>query len=208
MAHERNLENLSLDGGCLCLDFVNTLHDRTVPDPFDYLISYEDFLDWGVKTTFLSEHQRLEIKNNLLLSGKSPDPLFEKIKEHRENLYLLFLAISRDEEPSPDVVGMFNRILSRVLSQFVLKFNAAACTSVSWKNNYGAEILFFEIIKSAYELLISNDLKRVKECGSCGWLFFDKSKNNSRRWCNMQNCGSVIKAKRYYDKKKKSKSNH
>jgi predicted RNA-binding Zn ribbon-like protein len=32
----------------------------------------------------------------------------------------------------------------------------------------------------------------------CGWLFFDASKNRSRRWCAMEDCGNRAKARRHY----------
>jgi predicted RNA-binding Zn ribbon-like protein len=39
---------------------------------------------------------------------------------------------------------------------------------------------------------------RLKSCPTCGWLFLDASKNRSRRWCSMDTCGAVAKARRYY----------
>jgi predicted RNA-binding Zn ribbon-like protein len=44
----------------------------------------------------------------------------------------------------------------------------------------------------------------VKECGTenCNWLFLDTSKNRSRRWCDMKECGNREKARRHYHRKK------
>jgi len=52
------------------------------------------------------------------------------------------------------------------------------------------------IIKSAANILVSSHLKRVKQCAgdACGWLFMDKSRNNSRLWCSMKDCGNRAKA--------------
>ena len=36
----------------------------------------------------------------------------------------------------------------------------------------------------------------------CGWLFIDMSRNKSRRWCDMKDCGNRAKGKRFYRKKK------
>lgn len=40
---------------------------------------------------------------------------------------------------------------------------------------------------------------RVKVCPACRWLFLDKSKNQSRRWCDMKVCGNRAKARTHYE---------
>jgi len=46
---------------------------------------------------------------------------------------------------------------------------------------------------------VSEERARVKECDSdtCDWLFLDRSRNRSRRWCDMSDCGNRAKARRY-----------
>ena len=51
---------------------------------------------------------------------------------------------------------------------------------------------------AAVALLVSDAMLRVKSCPTCGWFFLDVSKNRSRRWCSMDTCGAVAKARRYY----------
>jgi predicted RNA-binding Zn ribbon-like protein len=53
-------------------------------------------------------------------------------------------------------------------------------------------------VEAAATLLVSDAMRRVKSCPTCGWLFLDASKNRSRRWCSMDTCGAVAKARRYY----------
>jgi hypothetical protein len=49
------------------------------------------------------------------------------------------------------------------------------------------------------DLLTSPDVARVRECdaSNCAWLFLDRSKNRTRRWCDMKVCGNRDKARRY-----------
>lgn len=56
---------------------------------------------------------------------------------------------------------------------------------------------------SATELLTTGDPSRVKVCPgvpdapiACAWLFYDATKNRSRHWCSMEDCGAVTKARR------------
>lgn len=67
--------------------------------------------------------------------------------------------------------------------------------------------LLAPIIWSAAELLASEQLARVKSCGAadCGWLFLDLSRNGSRRWCSMDDCGNRAKARRHYARSRSAK---
>jgi predicted RNA-binding Zn ribbon-like protein len=60
------------------------------------------------------------------------------------------------------------------------------------------------IARSAAELLTSETLSRVRECGgaTCTWLFLDASRNRSRRWCSMESCGNRAKARRHYRRRR------
>ncbi len=64
--------------------------------------------------------------------------------------------------------------------------------------------LLWPVARAATDLLTSCDLARVRECAddSCGWLFMDMSRNGSRRWCDMADCGNRAKARRYRERKK------
>ncbi|MFO0417046.1 MAG: CGNR zinc finger domain-containing protein [Pseudomonadota bacterium] len=63
------------------------------------------------------------------------------------------------------------------------------------------------MITNAIEILMSDSVKRVKFCAAsdCGWLFLVTSKNNSRRWYDMADCGTRAKARQFYGKLGKRK---
>lgn len=39
----------------------------------------------------------------------------------------------------------------------------------------------------------------VKECGNpdCSWLFYDTSRNRTRRWCEAATCGNLVKVRQF-----------
>ncbi|MGI8921356.1 MAG: CGNR zinc finger domain-containing protein [Solirubrobacteraceae bacterium] len=49
---------------------------------------------------------------------------------------------------------------------------------------------------------------RLKVCAdnSCRWAFYDHSKNRSRTWCNMADCGNRAKARRYRSRQRGRRS--
>lgn len=60
------------------------------------------------------------------------------------------------------------------------------------------------ILHEAMALAFSPDKERVRICGNCGWLFFDKTRNANKRWCT-STCSSRTKARRHYAKKRVSR---
>lgn len=62
------------------------------------------------------------------------------------------------------------------------------------------------VVRSAVELLVSPDLERVKACAEqgCTYLFLDRTRNRSRRWCDMAVCGNRAKARRFYRRQRGS----
>ena len=46
--------------------------------------------------------------------------------------------------------------------------------------------------------------ERLKECANpgCRWVFYDTSRNRSGRWCAMGECGDVMKARAYRERRR------
>ena len=46
--------------------------------------------------------------------------------------------------------------------------------------------------------------ERLKACprDCCLWAFYDKSKNHSKRWCSMESCGNVEKARAFRQRRR------
>ena len=68
------------------------------------------------------------------------------------------------------------------------------------------QTLLWPVVWSAVELLTGGPVERVRECDNdpCGWLFVDMSRNRSRRWCDMRDCGNRVKARRHYARTKQA----
>jgi len=68
-----------------------------------------------------------------------------------------------------------------------------------------------EMLNIIVESIGLNQWNRLKACPDCKWVFYDYSKNGSKRWCGMyaggpkgRACGTIAKVKRYREKNKKS----
>jgi predicted RNA-binding Zn ribbon-like protein len=59
---------------------------------------------------------------------------------------------------------------------------------------------------SALSLMSADNLRRLRICPNCNWLFIDRSRNSSRLWCDMAVCGNRQKAKRHYRRQREEVS--
>ena len=59
------------------------------------------------------------------------------------------------------------------------------------------------ITHAAVELLTTGPLGHLKICGNCRWLFLDQSRNHSRRWCSMDECGTQMKQRRFVERRRR-----
>lgn len=189
-----------LDAGNLALDFTNTLSNRLRQDPHDWLHSYANLVAWGELIGILSNKV-----SGLLLKGaaEAPDQANRALAsalDLRETTYRVFSATVAGRPPRPVDIETLNAFLSQALvhSRIVPEDGAFV-----WDWNAGEKALdriIWPVIRSAADLLASDQLGRVGECqgDGCGWLFLDMSRNRSRRWCSMEECGNREKARRHY----------
>jgi predicted RNA-binding Zn ribbon-like protein len=65
----------------------------------------------------------------------------------------------------------------------------------------GAIARLMTIVAAAVE---HGSWERLKACPreECEWAFYDKSKNRSGRWCTMESCGNIEKAKAFRERRK------
>jgi predicted RNA-binding Zn ribbon-like protein len=56
--------------------------------------------------------------------------------------------------------------------------------------------------------MIDGSWQRLKACPrrDCGWAFYDRSRNQSARWCAMRVCGDREKARSYYERKRRQRT--
>jgi predicted RNA-binding Zn ribbon-like protein len=65
--------------------------------------------------------------------------------------------------------------------------------------------LLLPLVESATDSLVRGELGRVHRCASarCARVFYDYTKNGSRRWCAMGTCGNRAKATRFRAKSRR-----
>lgn len=184
--------DFELIGGHLALDFVNTIHDWTVPQPRDYLADFADALRFGTAASMISvfEARRLRMVTSTLE--------LRRLRELRARLERILRAQVAGKAPLAADLSALARDASDAAGATVLRRAAHRLERYLDPEAAGSALLRWRLVEAAIALLTSPELSRLKTCPSCGWFFLDSSKNGSRRWCSMTTCGSNAKARRYY----------
>jgi predicted RNA-binding Zn ribbon-like protein len=188
-----------LVGGDPTLDFLNTIHDWTVPDARDYIPAFPDAVRFAAAAGLVSEAEARR------LGTRPVRREVRRLRQLRARLERIFRATVSGMAPPPADIERLAREAAEAARRAQLQISRRRLVRVIEVETVGAASLRLRIVDAAIALLTSERMGRVKACPSCGWFFLDTSKNRSRRWCSMATCGSSAKAKRYYWRNKQSR---
>ncbi len=191
---------VSFVGGRLCLDFTNTNSNRGGVEDHERLMSYADLVTWGHLAGLLSQAESRRLRAAGAERPTEAGRVFARARELREAIYRIVSTRLEGKTPAGADLDLLNRVLTQALAHRRL---TATRDGFAWEWMAAPDDLgwmLWPLAGSAAELLMSEELARVKECASqnCNWLFVDASRNRSRRWCDMKDCGNRAKARRHY----------
>lgn len=193
------VERIPMVGGELCLDFTNTTSQREL-EPRERLLGYGDLLVWAERTGLIDARRAGELRAEAEARPLDAARVHARALELREAIYRVFSALARGERANSADVAWLDAEVREAQRRRHL---AAQGDGVGWvwiEEGDRLEEILRPVAWSAAELLTSEQRSRVKECNNenCNWLFVDVSRNRSRRWCDMKDCGNRAKARRHY----------
>jgi len=190
----RPIAAIRLDGGRLCLDFVNTIHDRFAAVAEDYLATPERYAEWARRTGAVGSEEELRLPG----SDAERRRLMADMRSLRDATYRLLVAWL-DAVPLPaDGLRTANQWLLRARKNQELTDDGRLLLLAAQGDVFvplkRVALDLVETFAGAREGALK--LERCANQSSCGWLFADTSKNGRRRWCSMQTCGVASKMAR------------
>jgi predicted RNA-binding Zn ribbon-like protein len=194
-----------LSGGALCLDFANTWSDRGRPET-DQLLSYPDLLAFAQEAGLLSAGEGERLSRRAQREPQAAAAALALSRDLRETLYRSLSAVAADRGPAAADLERLNAALPEALSRLRLERRGTELVWAWAAPDAPLETPLWPVLRSAAELLTSEERQRVRECAgsACTWLFLDRSRNRSRRWCSMETCGNRAKAHRHYRRRSES----
>jgi predicted RNA-binding Zn ribbon-like protein len=187
--------SLSLVGGILALDFANTASGRGTAHPVEHFQCPGDLVAWAAHARSIDA--ATAGRCCALLRRTRASKFLRDALRLRETVYQIGSALARDQAPSPTDLATLKEFAQRSIAQAKLAPVAGGGYAFDFSAGPVESALLGPPAWSAIELLATGASERIKQCPGhdCGWLFFDNSKNNSRRWCDMAVCGNRSKAK-------------
>lgn len=169
-----------LIGGHLALDLVNTVAWRLDLERIvDRFAELPNVGLWLVAAGVTGTKPTRRLRDELVAA--------------RETAYDVLGPLANGEQPTPGQVEALHELIAGVVGS-----SSIGLEPFGWRAGGPAEVVRLAV----WRLFEDEDLGRLRRCDDdgCGWLFLDRSKNGSRRWCSSADCGNRARGRRHYQK--------
>lgn len=185
-------------GGDLALDFANTVSWRYSDHPHDWLHDYPNLVRWGQLVGIVDDAQAAE----LIAAAATQDAartaaILEQAKSLREAMQHIFMGLYRGQAAQDDDLAILNKALAHGLSHLNVGQGDGKFAWTWLTHSRTLDFPMWPVAWSAAQLLVAERWQRLGICEACQWLFLDTSKNHTRRWCTMDDCGNRAKVRRF-----------
>lgn len=194
-------------GGHVALDLVNSVTPRLPGGPVDveYLGAPAELLHWARRVLLITAAEADRVEAAWAASPAAASQALDAAVDIREATYgVLMAGLGVPDAATEGAVRELERLVLRwsaatARSALVLRGSPGPAAVLS-AGTAGAQLIPDRLAHAAVELVRTVDLAQLRICpiaeGGCGWLFLDRSRNGSRRWCAMEDCGTQAKSRR------------
>ena len=185
----------------MCLDFVNTVDGRKNDSSLvgDKLKDYSDLVAWSRHAGIITAAEAGRLMKGSKQKPGAANTVLHRAIALREALHRILKATVMESVPRrTDLETVNDELLNARKNERLISTREG----FRWEWIEGETTLdrmLWPIALSAAEFLSTGDFSRLRECSgeACGWLFEDTTRNRSRQWCHMQDCGNLAKVRRF-----------
>jgi predicted RNA-binding Zn ribbon-like protein len=213
-----NVEDLPLVGGHPALDLVNT-KERGIPplnrEAHDFLVDTDALVVWARRAGLIADGEAQRVHRAWATDPRSAAHALEAVREVRESVHVALLAATGLVPIEP---AARDEALEHLLAHWLAALGRAKLVIEAGGEPpvrlvVGIEptsLLVDRAADAALDALRSDEPARLRRCpvdsGGCGWLFLDRTRNRSRRWCRMADCGTQVKARRLTERRRAARA--
>jgi predicted RNA-binding Zn ribbon-like protein len=201
-------------GGNLCLDFVNTAH-RRMPMPQnplrtradeECLLDYRRLLDWALAADCLDPQA---VKHLTQAASRNRAParrIWRRAIALREALYMIAVSVVERTIADQRALIVLNREVAMARDRLLISARKGELMESLQGQRQELSRPLWPIALSAADFFVRGITGRLKRCpgSGCDWLFIDVTKNGSRTWCSMADCGNRSKVAGYRTRRRKT----
>jgi predicted RNA-binding Zn ribbon-like protein len=188
---------LDLVGSELALDFTNTSSGRGAPSHQEHLRAFSDVVNWAEHAKVVTPEDAAFIRSAVTGDPEESQRLFTLALQTRELVWAIASAMAEARAVPEELRQALTAAHAANLANAHMEVRGGAYIWAWSVHRSIASAILGPITLSALTLLMEKDLSRTKRCEGheCGWLFFDTTKNKTRRWCEMRVCGNRAKVR-------------
>ncbi|GAA0462233.1 hypothetical protein Ade02nite_28690 [Paractinoplanes deccanensis] len=187
---------MRLVGGNLALDFVNTRvgPPGAAPDD-DVLTGYPELIAWGRYAGDLTDAEATALRHHARDDAAGAETTFLRALHTRDYLDAIFQGLAAGRSPDPTALARLRDDEADAIAHAQLDPDSGFAWT--WRDDHSPARPLRPVVHAAITLLTTATTQRIKRCEGCSFVFHDESKNRSRRWCSMEDCGTAEKMRRY-----------
>ena len=190
--------SLDLIADDLALNFANTESGRGFPSHQNHFREAANVVEWLRHAKALPVEETDWLQTRVAERPDLARDLLATAVALRDAVHDIGVALGHSAKPPKAALASLSALHARCVAKAELAPGVESCR---WQWSVRAspvEAALGPIALAAVRLFTEGDFARIRECGghACGWLFYDRSKNNRRRWCEMEVCGNRAKQRR------------
>jgi len=181
------------------LDFVNTVGGWSAEAALeDKLENFSDLIRWGKLAKLV---EPADVTASIRLARRHPRQaaqVLARARALRGVLHQLFNCYLENRNPAAADLEALEKEL-RIARRHQMLASTGRGFLWTWDQRPDLDSVLWRVSQSAADLLVSPNLARVRRCAgeNCGWMFLDTTRNHSRHWCDMRDCGNLAKVRRF-----------
>jgi predicted RNA-binding Zn ribbon-like protein len=185
-------------GGHIALDFANTVGDRG-DQADEHVNTYGDLVAWAEARGVVTKADAAHLRRTAAAAPEAARAAYRRAIRLREALYRVFLRRTSGKAPAGGDLSTLNRFVADTYREARLVVDGDRVVLDTGSTADHLERPFAAVVRAAVELLTGDQAALVGRCAdeTCGWLFLDTTRNRTRRWCVMKDCGNRAKVRRF-----------
>jgi predicted RNA-binding Zn ribbon-like protein len=191
---------MEADGGRLAIELTRTRGWQARDRGDDDLEDWAGLVRWACRMGLLEAVAARPVARRALERPAATRRAVHRLRRLREIAYRMLVARSGGLAPERGDLARLNEVLRALAAWREVRVRDGAYVR-EWTDRAADQPDYFlwQCALSLESLLTGESASRIRLCSShdCGWLFLDESRNGSRRWCSMEGCGNVEKARRF-----------
>jgi predicted RNA-binding Zn ribbon-like protein len=208
------MEEPRIVGGNVALDLINTVAPRpAIAGAIDWLDSPDALLRWARRVDLVTEAEAEAVSSAWAAEPAAAVQAWHSAVDIREALYAVLAAALSSSELRDGAVADLERLALRwsaATARSSLRLGGPGEPPAVLAAGAGALLIPDRLAYAAVDLMRIANLSQLRACpvdeGGCGWLFLDRSRNGSRRWCAMEDCGTHAKARRLTNRRRANRA--